>query len=47
MGKIVGDRARTGQRPSGAFCLSLLHHTMKGTEQSVDFVHSAYKMTTF
>ena len=47
MRKIVGDRARSGQRPQDAFFLSLLHHTRIGNVQSVDFVHSAYTMTTF
>ena len=52
MGKFLGDRARSGQRPPGAFCLSLLFllhhsdHTTIGTVQSVDFAHSAYKMAT-
>jgi hypothetical protein len=52
MGNFLGDRARSGQRPPGAFCLSLLYllhhsdHTTIGTVQSVDFAHSAYKMAT-
>jgi len=39
MRKIVGDRARTGQSPPGAFCLSLLHHATIRAVQSVDFIH--------
>ena len=35
MRKIVEDRARSGQRPPGAFCLSLLHHATIGTVQSI------------
>jgi len=46
MGKIVGDRARTGQ-PCSASCLILLHHTKIGTVQNVDFLHSALEMATF
>jgi len=45
--KVIGDRARTGQHPPSAFCLVLPHHATIGTGQSVDFVHSAYKTTTF
>jgi len=47
MGIFLGDRARTGQPPPGAFCLSLLHHTTIGIVESVDFVHSPFKMATF
>jgi len=47
MEKVVVDRARTGQPPPGAFCLSLLHHTTVGTIQSIDSVCSAHKMNTF
>ena len=46
MGIVLGDRARSGQRPPSAFCMSLLNHTTIGTVQSVDFVHSAFKMAT-
>jgi len=44
---FLGDRARSGQRPPSAFCLSLLHHATIGTSQTVDFVHSVCKMATF
>jgi len=37
MTKIVGDRARTRQRSSSAFCLSPIHNAPIGTVQSVDF----------
>jgi len=46
MGQNLGDRARSGQRPPSAFCMSLLHHTTIGTVQSVDFAHSDCKMAT-
>jgi hypothetical protein len=35
MTRIVGDRVKSGQRPPGAFCLSLLHHARIGTVQSI------------
>ena len=37
MGKNLGDRARSGQRPPSALCMSLLHHTTVGIAKSVDF----------
>jgi len=46
MRKIVGDKARTRQRPSGELWLSLLYHATIGTVQSVDFIHSVYKINT-
>jgi len=47
IGILLGDKAKTGQCPPGAFCLSLLHHATIGTGQSLDFVHSIYQITTF